>query len=353
MTPRERVTAALSFRRPEVMPLQIHPSPGGWYEHGEKLLDLMRACGHDFGDAAAAELPVRPGPDDFDGEGRYHKIQTDEWGTTWEYRIFGVWGHRVKFPLAEWGALETWRPPAVAALAGKELAAARAAVAAHRARYYHVGAWVSLFETMQSLRPFEEVLMELSGDEPEINRLADLLVERAAVEIGNALAAGTDAVMFGDDFGTQAGPLISPAAWRRFFGPRYRRLMEPITRAGKKIFFHSCGQVDWRLEDLAELGVGAIWPQLPLYETKWLAGRCRELGLAVQLHPDRGALMQFGRPEEVRRHVVELVETFRWREGGSWLYLEIDPGFPWGNVEALFEVASELRQSGDNGVGKN
>jgi hypothetical protein len=30
-------------------------------------------------------------------------------------------------------------------------------------------------------------------------------------------------------------------------------------------------------------------------------------------------------------------------EGGSWLYIEVDPGFPYENVEALFQVAMEAR----------
>jgi hypothetical protein len=76
-----------------------------------------------------------------------------------------------------------------------------------------------------------------------------------------------------------------------------------------------------------------------------LARRCRELGLAVQLHPDRGDLMQRGTPGQVRDYILRLVETFRSTEGGSWLYIEIDPGFPWPNVEALFEAAMSLRLS--------
>lgn len=346
MLSRDRVLAALEFRPPDILPLEIAPSPAGYYEHGQKLLELVRQRGHDFGDTSSLELPSRPPPEDFDAQGRYHKIMTDEWGTTWEFRIFGVWGHRLEYPLADASALDTWRPPAVAALEGPALAEARATVAAHRQRFFHIGnsEFISLFETMQSLRPFEDVLIDVATDARTAGRLADLLVQRSHRVIANALAAGTDAVIFGDDFGTQSGPIISPEAWRRFFKPRYRDLMAPVVRAGKKILFHSCGRVEWMFADLAELGVSAVWPQLPLYDTAWLAARCRELGLAVQLHPDRGDLMQSASPDQVRRYVHDLVETFQWQRGGAWLYIEIDPGFPWANVEALFETAMELRR---------
>ena len=63
----------------------------------------------------------------------------------------------------------------------------------------------------------------------------------------------------------------------------------------------------------------------------------------LQLHPDCGELLTRGRPQQVRDYVRRLVEEFDILSGGSWLYLEIDPGFPWTNVEALFDAAMELR----------
>ena len=54
--------------------------------------------------------------------------------------------------------------------------------------------------------------------------------------------------------------------------------------------------------------------------------------------------MQRGTPQEVRDHVHRLIDIFDTANGGSWLYLEIDPGFPYENVVALFETAMELRK---------
>jgi hypothetical protein len=48
---------------------------------------------------------------------------------------------------------------------------------------------------------------------------------------------------------------------------------------------------------------------------------------------------------QVRRQVRGLVEILHWQRGGSWLFIEIDPGFPLANVEALFDTAMELRRS--------
>jgi hypothetical protein len=334
--------AALAFQPVDKVPLQLHPSPAGLFEHGQKLLDLIQACGHDFGSLDGLRLPQVPS-EDFDADRRYHKFHTDEWGTEWEYRLFGVWGYRVRYPLADITQLDAYRLPPIQRLQGAALGQAQADGQRLRERYYHVGGGVSLFETMQSLRPFEDVLIDITQDTPAINRLADRLMAYYAVVIDNALATGADAISVGDDFGTQQGLLLSPKAWRRFFLPRYQALFAPVKQAGKKIFFHSCGQIERLLPDLREAGADAIWPQLPLFEHKALARRCRELGLALQLHPDRGDLLQRASPQAVRNYLLRLVEEFGCLSGGSWLYLEVDPGFPWENVQALYQTALELR----------
>jgi hypothetical protein len=340
--PRDRMLAALAFQPVDIVPLQIHPSPAGLFEHGQKLLDLMRACGHDFDDQSDLALPVVPA-EDFDVDGRYHKFRTDEWGTRWEHRLYGVWGYRIGYPLADIRKLDGYQIPPVEKLEGQALAEAQAAAAAHRQRYYQVGGGASIFETMQSLRPFDDVLIDIAQDTPEINRLADRLVEYNAALIDNALALGVDAISVGDDFGTQQALMLSPKTWRRFFLPRYRTLFEPVKQAGKRIFFHSCGQVRNILPDLRALGVDAVWPQLQIYDLPALARTCRDLGLSIQLHPDRGDLLQRATPQQVREAILRLVETFDTCSGGSWLYLEVDPGFPWENVKVMFETAMELR----------
>ena len=344
MLPRERIISALQFKSPDVIPLQIHESTGGLYDHGRKLLDLIKRCGHDFGDLSGLEMHEPPGEEDFDDDGSYHAIKTDDWGTTWEYRIFGVWGHPVKWPLNDLGNLASYRPPAPPPAKGPDFEDAQTNAQKHRQTYYQLECGGSIFETLHSVRRFEDVLMDIMQDTPEINRIVDMIAKHTEACIRRSLALGADGITFGDDFGTQNGPLLSPKLWRRFFKPRYKALFEPILKAGKSIFFHSCGQISEFLDDFKDLGVTAIWPQLPVFDLKELAHRCRDLHLAVQLHPDRGDLMQKAKPDDVRRYIHNLIETFDTASGGSWLYIEIDPGFDYHNVEAIFETAMELRR---------
>jgi hypothetical protein len=343
MTSRERVFAALDFRPVDVVPLRIFPAMGGFYDHGRKLIDLIRSTGHDFGDFPGLALPEPPRPEDVDASGRYHAFRTDAWGTTWEYLIPGIWGHPVKWPLDDWSALEAYRCPPSPPASGAEFEALRAAWAKSREKYFHMEWGGSIFEKLHSIRRFEDVLVDIELDAPEINRLADRIVENVEGWVARALALGADAVQFGDDFGTTTGPIVSPASWRRFFKPRYKRLFAPIRAARKRIFFHICGRVEWLLDDFAEIGVDVIWPQVTLCDARELAKMCRDRRIAVEIQPDRGDLMQRGSPGEIRETVRRLVEEFNTLRGGSWPYIEIDPNFPWANVEALFGVARELR----------
>ena len=56
-----------------------------------------------------------------------------------------------------------------------------------------------------------------------------------------------------------------------------------------------------------------------------------------------GDLLGDGGPGELCRSVLDLAEALRVDEGGSWFYVEIDNGFPFGNVEALLGTIAELR----------
>ena len=343
MLPRERIINNINFRSTDMLPLRIYAADGGLYEHGQKLVDLIKECGHDFGDFKDLTLPKPPPQEDFDSDGSYHAIKVDEWGTKWEYRIFGIWGHPIGWPLEDMGNLDNYKIPTSPAMSSAEFDKAKSQADLHKQQYYLLGEGGGIFEKMHSLRRFEDVLMDVTLDTPEINKLADMIMEGVAERVSHSLALDVDGVAFGDDFGTETSLLLSPGVWRKFFRPRYKALMEPVTKAGKKVFMHCCGQVSDLLEDFRDVGIDVIWPQLPVYDLPELARRCRDIGLALELHPDRGSLMQRGTPGDVRAYVHNLVDTFDPLSGGSWLYIEIDPGFPWENVKALFETAMELR----------
>lgn len=342
MTPKQRVLSAVEFKPVDVPPVEYNFSTAGLHEHGQPLLDLWKAHPQDFGPYRRLDIP-HPLPGTVDAQGRYYSTWTDPWGVLWEYRIFGINGHPLRRPLDDWANLATYTPPAPPVIGSEEFLHEKARIDSAPEFFYKAG-WVNIFEVMCAVRKFEDVLMDVATDSPELHRLAEMILENRLANVDHLVATGYDAIQVADDWGTQGGLLISRQMWRNFFQPLYRPIVDRIHKAGKRAFYHLCGQCDELLDDLAETGFDAIWPQLPLYDAKELAHRSRKLGLAVALHPDRGHLMTSGTPSQVRSEVLRIADTFRVGEGGSWMYIEIDNGFPMANIQALIETVAKLRR---------
>ena len=331
----------MHFRKPDQVPVQFLCTPAGFYEHGEKLNDLYAELEGDFAPLKRMEVPVLPASD-FDSEGNYHAFKRDEWGTLWEFRIFGIAGIPCEYPLADASGIASYKTPRLPLFPENIPENRSKALSARDDTYYHLDSWGSLYERLIALRPEADVLCDIISEEPYIHELADKIVEYDSALIKKAIAEGADGITFGDDYGTERGLIMSPELWRSFFYPRLDSLFKPAREAGLDIHFHSCGFIWDLLPYFAELGVTSVWLQLPAYDMPKLAARCRELGLAIAIHTDRARTMTYGTPQEVRELVLREYEIFKLYDGGGWFYIETDNGFPWANIEALVRTIKEL-----------
>lgn len=345
MNARERVSAAIDFKAPDKVPVEYYCSPVGFYEHGEKLNDLYELHEGDFLPFRRGKIPVLTEAQ-FDKDGRYHETILDEWGTLWEFRIFGIAGIEKEYPLDDWDKLADYQMPRLPGWATDPIAFEKMAaeVKEHQKQfYYKYNNAISLFERLIALRPFEDVLCDLYTDEPYIIELLDKLTDYYEKIIAALIKAGVDCIHFGDDLGTQNTLIFSKDIFRAHFKPRYERLMKPIREAGIKISFHSCGQVKDLFPEFADLGVNAIWPQLPIYNMQELADTLRDMKIALTIHTDRAYTMTYGTPEDVKALVKKEFEIFRPNEGGAWFYVEPDNGMPYENLKALIETIWQYR----------
>jgi len=338
----------LNFKSVDKPVLDCDVSGVGLYEHGEKLRELFKEIGSDFNEINDWDIP-QPPEGTIDADGNYLEYKTDVWGVKSVYSIFGIAGHPVERPLDDWTNLKRDFPmpelnrvkdnPATR----EDYENWRKFYAEKSKTYYCRTGFMGLLEVMKHLRKYEDVLMDLYDDSPEINYLADVFVGHNRNQITNLLDFGVDAVQFGEDYGTQTDLIVSPDIFRSFFKPRLKELIAPVKAAGKSVFFHSCGYILPILEDLKEIGVDAIWPQVNLFDMKEFAAHCRSIELATAIHPERSHLLTNGTPEQIRRKMHEYNDIFRPQDGGSWFYLEIDNGFPWENIVAMVDVIKELR----------
>jgi uroporphyrinogen decarboxylase len=342
MNSKERVSAAMHFKKPDRVPVQYKYSIVGYYEHGDKLNDLYATLEGDFAPFVRIPAPQLP-ESDFDEQGKYHAFHRDEWGTLWEFRIFGISGIPVEFPLADIEKLETYTPPSAPQAPADIMGARKNANASRIDPYYHLHDCGSLFERLIALRPEADVLCDLMSDEPYMHRIADMIMYNNSKQVAAAIAGGADGIYFQDDYGIERSLIMSPELWRSFFLPRLKALFEPAIAAGLDVHFHSCGNVWDLLPSFAEIGVTSVWLQLPAYDMEKLAERCRELRLALAIHTDRARTMTYGTPAEVRELVLRENELFKLYDGGGWFYIEADNGFPFANIEALVNTIKEIR----------
>ncbi len=92
-----------------------------------------------------------------------------------------------------------------------------------------------------------------------LERYADFwtcMTERALETVGDLV----DLTMFGDDLGTQQGPVMSPALYRRLIKPTHARMVQAIKKFRKPVLLHSCGSVAAFIPDLVEIGIDALHP---------------------------------------------------------------------------------------------
>jgi hypothetical protein len=104
---KENWLRALEFRGPEWIPCGIGISPLTWHVHREKLEDVCLRHPLIFKN-------FKRGSVDFDNfppvyrKGEYFR---DNWGCVWYNAVGGIEGMVVEHPLADWSALDTYRPP--------------------------------------------------------------------------------------------------------------------------------------------------------------------------------------------------------------------------------------------------
>lgn len=340
---RQRMLDAFNYNHPDKIPVVYHPSKGGLYVHGQPLLDLFLKYPSD--NPIEFEGIPQLGPEAFDADGRYHEILTDDWGVSTEYRIYGIAGHSKYYPITSWAeAVKSYQFPPIPNIGSEEFLKAKERVAREKEDFLVFDCWISLFEKVCMLHPFDQVLMDLFTKDPDLIRFLDRLVDYWMETVEYHIALGTDVFVFGDDWGTQISTIVSPDLFREIFKPRYQKLMNRVQEAGGLVFVHCCGFMGELMEEFAEMGIRGLWPQLRLFEESPTAQQlCIENKIAVYLHPDRQRLIPMGTPEEIDEYVRVRAEKYKKLGGGGIFYVEIENDAPFENVKALIEAIHKYR----------
>jgi uroporphyrinogen decarboxylase len=223
----------------------------------------------------------------------------------------------------------------------------RAVVNATPSDYAVLGVvWSAHFQDACAAFGMETALMNMIA-EPEmfravIDRITKFYLKANAL-FYEAARGKLDAVLIGNDFGSQSGLILSRELIREFVFPGTRALVEQAKVYGLKVIHHSCGAIHDLIPDLAAMGVDAIHPIQAL-----AAGMDAE-GLARDFHGqlsfcggvDAQNLLVQGTPDSVRRRVRELKKLFSTGLIISPSHEAILPDIAPENIEALFAAVIE------------
>jgi uroporphyrinogen decarboxylase len=114
------------------------------------------------------------------------------------------------------------------------------------------------FNIARKMRRLDQFLIDLLLERAKICVLLQRIEDLLQATIVQYAAAGADAVMFPEDWGTQKGLMIHPRTWREVFKPGFERLCAVAHAHGVKVFMHSCGKTTVIIPDLIEAGIDVL-----------------------------------------------------------------------------------------------
>ncbi len=198
------------------------------------------------------------------------------------------------------------------------------------------------------LRGMENFLCDLCLDKKGVNRLFDKFLDEYLTVLDiviKGVGKYVDILVFGDDMGTQNGPLISPEIFRELFKPRYKKMYDFVhNNSNCKVLFHSCGSVYEFIPDFIDMGIDILNPvqtnaanmdpkrlklEFGRYLTFW-GGGCET------------KILTLGTPKEVKEDVKMRIDAFS--KDGGFVFNQIHnilADVPPENIIAMFEAAYE------------
>jgi len=303
VTSRELVRQAIEFDAPARIPYSfMHPFESDFCE-----MVVIQALlpGRDSGREPRAATR---------GESYY-----DEWGVGQE--VTGRhWDHAVDPPLGDLEKLDDYRFPGVADAERFDPLRPHAERARQAGKYCLGFDPVMMFERARGLMGFEQLMIapyeQPEGLEALLDRLADLAIR--TIEQWARFGC-VDGFMTWEDWGLQTSLQMKPETFRRFYKPRYARIVEAAHRRGMHYVWHNCGQILDMLPDMIEIGVDVVQLDQPrLMGSRRLAD---EFGGRICFW-NTADIQWSAQPrlthEELRAEVGEMVRAFD-RFGGGFM----------------------------------
>ncbi len=210
----------------------------------------------------------------------------------------------------------------------------------------------NLFETPQLMFNNENYLLYTAVYPEATIRLSQQLCDHYCSEMRKWLSAVgpyIDIMAFGDDFGSNHGPIIDPDMYRQYYKPYHQKMWSLAKELAPhiRIMLHSCGSIEPFLDDMIEAGLDAVNPvqiscrgmELPVLKEKY-RGRITLWGGGC----DTQSILGQGTPEEVEAHIKKQLSIMK--GSGGFVFQQVHNilgNVPPDNIIKMFETVTRHR----------
>ncbi|MBK5195619.1 MAG: hypothetical protein JJE08_06260 [Proteiniphilum sp.] len=203
--------------------------------------------------------------------------------------------------------------------------------------------WSAHFQDACSAYGMEKALMGMML-EPQlfdavIDRITEFYLQGNEI-FYQAAKHRLDAVLIGNDFGSQTGLMLSPELLRKHVFRGTKKLIDQAHSYGFKVIHHSCGAIRDIIPDLIDLGVDAVHPIQALATGMEPEKLAKDFGKNVSFcgGVDAQNLLVNGSPKDIEETVKRLMGIFPTGLIISPSHEAILPDVDPANVEALFRT---------------
>ena len=316
MEPREIVRRAITFQSPPRLP---------FWQHWNHKMPAFPDDVHNIWEMDRAEAGWF-----FDNPGM------DDWGCRWSTTDVKNIGQVTAFPLADWSALDRYRPPNPRNPFYYERLGPMIDEA--DGRYVVLTAHGLLFSRLTRLRGFAATMEDFYLQPERVQRVLDMIVDfkiEQCDELRRRFGDSIDGLFVADDWGTQSGPFVSNKTLDQFFTPRYKRIFDAIHDCGWHVILHSCGRINGFVPTLIEAGVDVLNMQQSQSYGLVEFGEAFRGKVCFAATVDIQTTMPRGIEEEVREEARLLVRHWSTPEGGmiafdygDWPAIGVKPEMP-------------------------
>jgi len=213
------------------------------------------------------------------------------------------------------------------------------------------GDWSPFYHDAIDLIGMQNLMLRMYDSPGFVDILLRRIVDyyfAASLRVFEAAADAIDIFFIGNDFGTQNGPVVGGALFRRFFLPHIERLIDLGHDFGLKVLLHCCGGFYPLIPLFIEAGLDGLQSLQPDARDMAPAKLKRDFGGRILLMGsiDTHHLLIKGTPDSVRAGVREVLAVMK--PGGGYIaspsHDYLLPETPVENVLALYETVKEYGQ---------